>query len=369
MIALLDKLLREVPMSVFPGRSGPYRFIVRDGGEGPADTRQAFVFSEGKREPTLIVKMARNRRGAELLRGEHANLTRLSGAPEEWFRLSVPRPIFYKERQGYAFLAETVLPGKRVKDGEPGCFLAPERLAVVADWLAAFAAFAGKKERIDRGLVRQHVEEVAARYLETFEVTRVEWDVLQGLGEEAAVKMRGGELLLAPCHGDFCDANLMWDGEHLGVIDWDAPLVPQVPFVDLFYALLSFALGGPGLATAQGFRRGFDEAFIARGTTSKLCAEAVKRYARGIGADPSWVAPIFIVTWCRFALAKVAYLEETHGRIADPSAPRRDRRQWLADLNDAQQSFPLVHFDGASCLNVRLACESHGRSGLEEGIA
>jgi imidazolonepropionase len=115
-IALLDKLLREVPMSVFPGRAGPNRFIVRDGGEGPADTRQAFVFSEGRREPTLIVKMARNRRGAELLRGEHANLTKLSGAPEEWFRLSVPRPIFYKERQGYAFLAETVLPAA-VREG------------------------------------------------------------------------------------------------------------------------------------------------------------------------------------------------------------------------------------------------------------
>jgi aminoglycoside phosphotransferase len=356
-IPVIEKLLREVPLSVFPGRRGPYHFIVRDGGSGPADTRQAFVFTPRSKLPALVVKAARERPGAELLKREHKNLTWLQGAPDESFRASVPRPVFLKERQGHTFLAETVLPGRRVKELEPGEFLALDRLNLAVDWLAEFARFGGHRRAADPGLVNRYVEGVASRYLESFEVGEDEWELLQRLGSEAERAAGPRQVLLAPCHGDFCDANLLWDGQALGVIDWDAEVEPELPYPDLFYLLLSLVATPARLGSAEAMRAAFEDAFLPEGSAFGPVKQAVTRYGQAIGAGPDWARVAFVVSWCRFALGKLAYLEITGGRSREGEAAGGEARQWLSQFPDPNRHLPLLHFQGASCLNVRLACQ------------
>lgn len=321
--------LRAVLARTVPEAGARPRLILRHGGGAIRDTDQAIVLDE-RGLPIVAVKTGRGARARALLREEHERLARLAATLLPIRPGAAPRPLGLHEVDDRAFLVESFLPGRRLKDLDPR-EIACARGAIdgTVSWLIDFTHATG----IEPSALRPLVEGPVARYLDAFETSLAERALvgsiapllLGAIGEHAPTVVE---------HGDFADANVLVHGSSIGVVDWDEPVARALPGADLFHFLASIAATRSGLNDPGRMERGFIDAFFAPTRAAARNHVWVERYFRAVGVPRAAIRPLFTLAWVRLALHKLDYLEES-GLLDEPGS-----------------NYPVTVFSGKRCLNV-----------------
>ena len=329
--AVLDVVVRTV------STLGPApTLLLRHGGVGLRDTDQAIVLDTDG-HAAAVVKVARGARGRELLRAEHDRLARLAATLLPSRPFATPRPLGFHETSGRAFLVETFLSGRKMRDMDPAYVeRRGDLLDDVVDWLVDFSRAERVEEApLEDGAIEAEVAAAANRYMTLFD-TSPEERVLLGSFPERLRDAFGASAPIVAVHGDFCDANVMVGDDGIGVLDWEEPAPRSLPGADLFHFLLSTAVTRHGFDDPDRFRTAFVESFFAPTPAATRNRRAVERYRNALGIPRPALFPLFATAWIRLALHKLDYLAES-GSQADPNS-----------------SYPILAFYGRRCLNVSL---------------
>lgn len=305
------------------------RLLARAGAGGPDEAVLFTVWGESRR-PLAVAKVARTEPACRLLAAEWRNLRALDARQHGDGRCRLPRPLAYEESGGTAVLLQSWLPGRRLKD------VADRRLRDraarrAARWLIEFnrdGRARGGEARVDR-------------YLELFELPPAESRQLRSLAARLAELFPGG-VPRVPGHGDFCDANILVEGEAIAILDWEHLESDALPGADLFHLLASLSAPARSLGRAAALESAFLATFFRRGAAAGRARALWQRYREALGLPAEAAFPLFLASWVAFACRKVERLLAA-GRRPD---------QLVAE---PQTDYPLIHLAAGGCLNVSLA--------------
>jgi len=299
------------------------------------------AFADQTPEPIAVIKLHSVERSPGALRCEYDNLVWLHGLGSPALKRSVPAPLDFGPLQGFSVMAQSVLPGRRMKN------LAPDRyfhstafradLAAVGDWLVEFQSAvephaAGLPTLAgDDGLTR-----ACATYRERFSVS----PALDTLLDDAACALAGAELPAVPFHGDFCTANvLLGPDAGIGVIDWEGEMSCCWPLADLLHFLASvWALPYSRVAGAQAAN--YRKMFFSDHDLSRLARTVAHSYLDRVGVTRRLALPLSVACWVTYA-----------NRKYDALPPSCDREA------ESHYFLPLIIFEGGGCLNLELLAE------------
>jgi hypothetical protein len=261
-------------------------------------------------------------------------------------RRDIPRPLGFLDDGSYTVLTETHLPGRRIKDLDPGVLAAaPEIVDRVVDWLIDFTLATGVR-RVETDSVRLRLADSIACYAETFETDPAEERLLGELADRVR-DVLGPAVPLVAAHGDFCDANILVDGDRIGVVDWGEAAGEALPGADLFHFFCSLVATKHGLGRRRPFVRAFSEGFFSKTPSAALFRRGWTRYRRRLGLPEGAGLPLFAVAWVVFAAEKLRILRESVG-------PDQFRERLF---EQPQEHRPVVFFAEGRCLNVSLTAE------------
>jgi len=303
------------------------------------------AFLDGQPAPAAFIKATADAGRAASLECEFANLQTLQQQGRDLPASSVPAPLFLGSFEGLTVLAESVLPGTRMKNFSPASYGGSRRfpgdVKTVVRWLDGF-----RRSFMDAGLppspqTQGGVAATVERYRERFKVSAP----LDALLIETVDQ-------LAPCdtpnpawHGDFCTANLILpDTGGIGVIDWEYPLATCWPLADLLYFISSIrcvprADGDAGRAAV--YRHLLFEPHRHAG----LFRESVEWYMQQAGLAIGLVMPLSVITWVVYA-----------NRTIEAIDGLRSTATGIAEVD----YMPLVLLEDDRCLNLELLAELRG---------
>jgi hypothetical protein len=116
---------------------------------------------------------------------------------------------------------------------------------------------------------------------------------------ERAAELEGADVPLCPAHGDLTMANVLLDGDVIGVVDWETASAEALPFVDLPYALADAA------SARERYRdrpAAFASVFGSTGPEAMLASSLLSRAAAvGPGMRPDALAVAFHACWLHHA--------------------------------------------------------------------
>jgi hypothetical protein len=113
-----------------------------------------------------------------------------------------------------------------------------------------------------------------------------------------AAAIEGGEVAFAPAHGDLTMANVVVDGNAIGVVDWEEATAHAPPFLDLPYALADAAAARQRYLDRPA---AFAGVFGADGPDATLASSLLSRAALGRGLRPAALSLAFHACWLQHA--------------------------------------------------------------------
>lgn len=270
------------------------------------------VQSEG---PSVVAKIALQTDGT-LVR-EAAALYRL-GPIASSAGARIPLVLGLKRIKGHSVLLQTGLRGQTV-----GALLAsrchrlPVILNRVVSWLESWNSSTIAAMQTDRELLEREILDPVALLAPLLD---------QGDEYEKWLKLRcraieSTTIALVTAHNDLTMWNLvLGEDEQLGVVDWESARENDLPFVDLFYAVVD------AIAIARGFddrSRVLESCFVAGGAHERFIRELLMRLRRFVRAPDDMVELCFHACWLHHAA--------NERRRGDPSDPRPFFKivQWL----------------------------------------
>jgi len=302
------------------------------------------AFADRHPEPLAVIKLHSAGRAPGLLRREYDNLVWLHGLGSAALARSVPAPLDHGAIQGCSVMAQSVLPGRRMKNLEPDRYFRSDAfradLAAVGDWLcefqAAVAPQAGALPTVtgDEGLAR-----AIATYRDRFSVS----STLDRLLDDTSDALAGSTLPAVPFHGDFCTANVLLgpDGG-IGVIDWESEPGCCWPLADLLHFLASvWALPYSRAAGAQAAN--YRKMFFSEHDLTGPARTVAHSYLDRVGVARRLALPLSVACWVTYANRKYDALPESCDREAE-----------------SHYFLPLIIFEGGGCLNLELLAERRG---------
>jgi aminoglycoside phosphotransferase len=277
------------------------------------------VFDPQSCEPTLVVKLSRNRDWGGFLAWEAASLRAVHRARPGGFD-SVPRLVCHDVHGGEHMLVQTALPGRvmrpsaAVRDFD-GC------RDLGLQWLHAFHRDTLTTEAWDEEAFTRLVD-LPLRQLQSL----LQFDVRAAhhlaRTREAAEVLRALPLPLVFEHGDFGSPNLILTGpRQLGVIDWELAQPFGLPVVDVFFFLAFLSCARRHATTPEACALAFREAFVGR---HAWAARFVLWYAESLGVPIEALSPLMMVCWARY-LATLASRSECAGEAIS----RHGLSEWL----------------------------------------
>jgi hypothetical protein len=307
---------------LFPERPPLAGALLIGNGKAPS-SKVSFLFFDGRGEPAVVAKVARNDVAERALGDELQALeaVRATGAPSVLD--GAPTPMGLERVDGRATLMLTGLAGRPLYAAyhTPGhtsdARIVAADFTAAADWLARFQReTAAGAARVGPEFVRSFVDPVLARYRRDVGWDDVEDAFFADVGERLRA-LDGTPIPLAASHGDFWMGNLLLEGGRVtGVIDWEVAGVARTPFRDLYKFPTSYAFymdrawpgrggavpGHPGREDAGGrWRRfgdwpnllGFGHAFFGEGWFPELVRRWVDRQLGELGLPAEVNAAFF----------------------------------------------------------------------------
>jgi hypothetical protein len=84
--------------------------------------------------------------------------------------------------------------------------------------------------------------------------------------------------------------NIRFQGDRIGVIDWEFSCSPDLPILDLINAYLFFAMTWKGLSYTESFRL----AFSGGNELSRLLRQCIRSYVRDLGVPAILFGPLVV---------------------------------------------------------------------------
>lgn len=288
---------------------GPVEAVLLRGGPG-SRRLVAFVFDEHSCGPVLFFKMAGDPDRARLRR-EHANLQAV--ARYEALRGSLPSPVALVEEEQVTLAAQTALAGTSLATRLRRRLSAAGARGDVEQtlaWLSQLQAFT-----VEGATTSVDAASFAARLLH--QLPGPEWAGLRQRLSAAAREASSRTVPLVRRHGDFWAGNVLYDGDTIGVVDWEHSRAASRPWQDLFMLLSTYPEMVSRIAFMGRSRRpGFDVAWLERSRVGVDCRRLARQFLMHHG-----VAPVHL---------DVLLVDFLLDMIDDP--PFGDRLPWQQDL-------------------------------------
>jgi phosphotransferase family enzyme len=203
------------------------------------------LFRDGDRAPSVVAKLPRYGHTRAPLRSEAEMLEAVRRGLDGGVRDAIPRSLGLHAVDGTDVLLQTGMPGRHlvaeVARRRPRPASVGRQLDLVLAWCLDLQAASGRPETVDESLLAGKLEAPARACLAALggdpEVGRLLDRTLAGARE-----LRGTELPLVTCHGDYWAGNVLIErGQVCGVVDWERAALDELPFWDLVKAVGSAA--------------------------------------------------------------------------------------------------------------------------------
>jgi hypothetical protein len=257
-----------------------------------SDSRVAVVMRvpHGKDRPDLAVKVALDDTGIARTERERAALVAFSSAASA-AGAAVPGP---RAGTGPGVLATEAISGRLAS-----YLLArdPDRMdsvaTVVAAWLRRWNAATASAQSADMNLMNALLLAPVSRLAGAGVVTPPYVAAVEAL----AHRLEGTRVTVTAAHNDLTMANVLLDGDRIGVVDWEAATARAAPLVDLWYALADALARSTRGTHAQAVSALAGPSDARPGTPTRLLAEAAR--ALGLMRDQELLS--FHACWLHHA--------------------------------------------------------------------
>jgi len=283
MIEAIEQKARERWNGWFPGEGEPRRLaslLVGPLGNSPHKAMVFFVFKERASKPRLVAKVARSREAERLVEQEYRFLTRVRAALPETRRDSVPCPIGLERIDGRLVLMQSCLPGRHLEEDVRSGMSRGERsrwehsLERVSEWWIEFRKATQTPVTAAHPLGSE-IEATFAEFDKAFELEPFEQTFREEYGRRCSVLLPSCSTLGAQ-HGDFCNLNVIQDGERIGVIDWAFGREGCPPWTDL-YTFASTFYWVEGRGSRSGIEESVDHVFLEDNWLSRMLGRWLAR--------------------------------------------------------------------------------------------
>ena len=307
------------------------------------------VFVDRQAQPAALIKAGSGPERARALRAEHDNLERLGARLPPALRATVPAPLYFAAQGATTLLAETALPGPRMKNMAPNAYFGSaafrDHLRLTAAWLVGFhRAWADPAPQAEPARSTSDLERQIEQYRADFRAS----DALGRLLDRASKRLAAQTVPRSPWHGDFCSANIVLPSRaRIGVIDWEQPLGLSAPLLDLlhFFASIWCVPYRKGEAARAANLR---ELFFGRHPLRERLRRIGLDYAAAVGIEPADLAPLSALAWAIYANRKRRDLARRPGSARLPGSDP-------ADGDTAH--WPLIVLQDDRCVNLELLAE------------
>jgi len=270
-----------------------------------ADQSLYFFFLPQERYPAAVGKVGFDLAGIRHLEREHRGLQALCHTGEQLPVGTVPKPLLYQEVAGRRMLLQSALKGEKISKWVNPKMRFNGRGTRLLRWAARWSATLGKATRGEAGgLVPVWTEEFSVKLDRTGRsralLETAARDVWEGFG-------RSFPSVLA--HGDFCGENLLEDGDHYGVIDWELCDEISLPGYDILDLCLWMAFRSEGSGRWDPFGA-LDRVVNGRDPLGQELRRTMGGYAREMGFSVDILPALMALAWAGFCLKKFRYLEQ-----------------------------------------------------------
>lgn len=281
-----------------------------------------FLVAPDADDPSIVVKITRDPRFNDRLVNESDMLREIERiAPGA--RGGAPALLFHTTAWGSAVSAQSAVIGSDLREQ---LARRPELIGRVTSWMIDMAL--ATRSTIDRGELRQCLDEILDRYCDLYDVPvqtvrflRSQVELLAGIEFDAVMQ-----------HGDPGPWNaIITTQDDIAFLDWEAGESRGLPLWDLLYFLRSASLTLAPRRPWQSRRSRSRRDLIVGSAVGELVAEHVRRYVDATGLDPDAVEPLFHLCWVQRAVKQARRLPAhrrsrgTFHRFVLDAAEGRDR--------------------------------------------
>jgi len=324
------------------------------------------IFSETSRIPVLVAKaaptdLAWTRAGKAVYQIEFENLLELERVELNVGGRTTPEPAGMWIEDGILVTLQSALPGRLLKNvaGRP-LFSAANAAGtfdrVLEWWLRFQRAFRLQRQVITEEIYRDELLSQMSRFKRHFVTTRAELRLLDDTFLENR-RLLGVELPLTVRHGDFCTANIILQGEHVGVFDWEFPLRHQLPLFDLFSFFASLRFPFAGLRGESRHFESFLEVYWGDSHVNRIFRKTLHRVCAEFEIPEELVGDLLLVSLIQIANLKYERLLEMHGigtaPDTDPEATDAEKRARWQSLGTLAPDVPFAHIRDGVSENIR----------------
>jgi hypothetical protein len=219
-------------------------------GFGHVDGCCCLIFGKDQNFPLLVAKAALTPFGQARLENELTSLQQLQQKGMNAHRQMVPKHLGDWREQGALITLQTALQGTVMKYTPAQKLFSraqlPKTLESVLRWLFHFEeVFGVRKTALTDEVYEKNIIRPLKQFQRRFRLNQNEIELLNRrfLVEKTMLDV---DLPFMVRHTDFSAGNIICQPVGLGVIDWEFPLVPQLPLYDLFmfFSSLRFPFAG-----------------------------------------------------------------------------------------------------------------------------
>ena len=290
----------------------------------------------GTRTMTGVAKLPRRPGDVSGISREAAVLTEVAGRTDA-LRDRIPRVVQLSTDGARSFLLETAVPGELV--GPEAVRARGERLVEAGLEFVGRLPVSGSTDAEPSWftrLVENPLEGVAQR---------VDLPTARDLVDRTIERLhplRTASLPLVFEHGDLGHPNLLYDGRHLGAVDWERAEAQGLPCGDLVFFLQYVSEARLSTFERAGQLQAFDLAFTG---PEAWATPWFRRYAKKLGVDRDLVPCLVLATWARCAAGLLRRLEPEPGREPTTSLTTT----FVSDRDYALWLHALERFDRLAC--------------------
>ncbi len=324
------------------------------------------IFRETSRIPVLVAKAAPTdlawaRAGKAVYRIEFENLLELERMELNVGGRTTPEPAGMWIEDGILVTLQSALPGRLLKNVAGRSLFSATNAAGTIDrvlqwWLRFQRAFRLQRQVITEEIYRGELLSQLSRFKQRFVTTAAELRLLDDMFLENR-RLLGAELPQTVRHGDFCTANIMLQGEQIGVFDWEFPLRHQLPLFDLFSFFASLRFPFAGFCGESSHFDSFLEVYWGGSHVNRIFRETLHRVCADFEIPQELVGDLLLVSLIQIANLKYERLLEMQGIGTEPAADREatdaEKRARWQSLGAPARDDPFACIRDGVCENIR----------------
>jgi len=337
------------------------RVICLDDAQGPRRGCLLLLFGAGDTAPRFVAKaaplpQARLREGRPVYEIEHANLEHLERLGLNDERRSTPEPLGLWRDGELLISMQSALRGELLKNLPGRRLFAPERTdstvrPILEWWHRLQQRFGVRHTVLGASLYEQWVLAPVARFRLRFALDRDELEFLDRRFERQR-RLLGLELPFMVEHGDFCPANIMREGDRIGVFDWEFPLRHRLPLFDVFHFFSSLRFPFRGWRGEATHFESFVEVYWGQSHVARTLRGALTEICTTYDIPREALGDLFVLALLRIANLKYEALLEIYGPPDTAVAPSDSRSRWRL-AGGRSKDVPFAHIRDGVFENLR----------------